>query len=65
MLMYRPFLLAQRPRFLDFDLYGILANFLYSGHNRLPAAHSHLQQWYQRMTRVQSKSFAREEELHP
>ena len=40
MLMYRPFLLAQRPRFVDFDLYGILANFLYSGHNRLPAAHT-------------------------
>ncbi len=65
MLIYRPFLLAQRPRFLDFDLYGILANFLYSGHNRLPAAHSHLRHWYQRMTRVQPKSFAREEELHP
>ena len=36
--MYRPFLLDQRPRFVDFDLYGILANFLYSGHYRLPAA---------------------------
>ncbi len=65
MLMYRPFLLDQRPRFLDFDLYGILGNFLYSGHYRLPAAHSHLRQWHRRMTRVQSKSFAREEELHP
>ena len=64
MLMYRPFLLDQRPRFLDFDLYGILGNFLYSGHYRLPAAHSHLRQWHRRMTRVQSKSFAREEELH-
>ena len=38
MLMYRPFLLDQRPRFVDFDLYGMLANFLYSGHYRLPAA---------------------------
>jgi glutathione S-transferase len=65
MLMYQPFLLEQRPRFLDFDLYGILGNFLYSGHYRLPAAHTHLRQWYHRMTRVQSKSFAREEELHP
>jgi glutathione S-transferase len=65
MLMYRPFLLDQRPRFVDFDLYGILANFLYSGHYRLPAAHSHLKLWHHRMTRVQSKSFAREEELHP
>jgi glutathione S-transferase len=65
MLMYQPFLLDQRPRFLDFDLYGILGNFLYSGHYRLPAAHTHLRQWYHRMTPVQSKSFAREEELHP
>ena len=64
MLMYKPFLLDQRPRFVDFDLYGMLANFLYSGHYRLPAAHTHLGQWHRRMTRVQFKSFAREEELH-
>ena len=64
MLMYRPFLVDERPRFVDFDLYGILANFLYSGHYRLPAAHSHLRQWHRRMTRVQSKAFAREKELH-
>jgi glutathione S-transferase len=65
MLMYRPFLLDQRPRFVDFDLYGILANFLYSGHYRLPAAHTHLKKWHRRMTRIQVKSFDREEELHP
>src|SRR5436190_5603612 len=29
MLMYRPFLLDARPRFVDFDLYGMLGNFLY------------------------------------
>ena len=40
--MYKPFLLDQRPRFVDFDLYGMLGNFLYSGHYRLPAAHAHL-----------------------
>ena len=62
--MYRPFLLDQRPRFVDFDLYGILANFLYSGRYRLPAAHSHLRQWYRRMTRVQAQSLPREKELH-
>ena len=39
MLSTRPFLLDQRPRFVDFDLYGMLANFLYSGHYELPAAH--------------------------
>jgi glutathione S-transferase len=65
MLMYRPFLLDQRPRFVDFDLYGMLANFLYSGHYRLPAAHTHLKQWHRRMTGAQFKSFAREKELHP
>ena len=64
MLRYRPFLLDQRPRFVDFDLYGMLANFLYSGRYRLPAAHSHLKKWYRRMTRAQFKTFAREKELH-
>lgn len=43
MLLTRPFLLDQRPRFVDFDLYGILGNFLYSGQYRLPAAHTRLQ----------------------
>jgi glutathione S-transferase len=65
MLMYTPFLLDQRPRFVDFDLYGMLGNFLYSGHYRLPKAHTHLAQWHRRMARVQFKSFAREKELHP
>jgi glutathione S-transferase len=65
MLMYKPFLLDQRPRFVDFDLYGMLANFLYSGHYRLPRAHGHLKQWYHRMTDLRCKSFAREKELHP
>lgn len=65
MLIYRPFLLGERARFVDFDLYGILANFLYSGHYRLPKAHSHLKTWYRRMTGIQIKSFAREKELHP
>ena len=65
MLLFKPFLLDQRPRFVDFDLFGMLANFLYSGHYRLPAAHKKLQQWYHRMAQVQSKSFIREKELHP
>jgi glutathione S-transferase len=65
MLMYKPYLLDQRPRFVDFDLYGMLGNFLYSGHYRLPAKHTHLKKWYSRMTQVKLKSFAREKELHP
>jgi glutathione S-transferase len=65
MLAYKPFLLDSRPRFVDFDLFGMLGNFLYSGHYRLPPRHTHLKDWYRRMTQVQFKSFAREEKLHP
>ena len=64
MLLYKPFLLDQRPRFVDFNLYGILANFLYSGHYRLPAPHTQLKEWYHRMSRIKLKSIAREKELH-
>jgi glutathione S-transferase len=49
MLMHRPFLLAERPLFVDFDLYGMLGNFLYSGHYQLPAPHNRLKDWYARM----------------
>ena len=52
------------PRFVDFDLYGMLGNFLYSGHYRLPAAHTCLGQWHRRVTRLHFKSCAREKELH-
>ncbi len=54
MLVGKPFLLGERPYFVDFDLYGMLANFLYSGHYRLPAAHSRLKEWYARMTPLKS-----------
>jgi len=52
MVMYQPFLLGNKPRFVDFDLYGMLANFLYSGHYRLPSAHTHLKRWHGRMSRL-------------
>jgi len=58
MLLHQPFLLGQRPRFVDFDLYGILGNFLYSGKYHLPAAHTRLRKWHTRMTRVQLLSLA-------
>jgi len=64
MLMFRPFLLDARPRFVDFDLYGILGNFLYSGHYELPQAHNRLLAWYARMSRVQLPAPPREEKLH-
>jgi glutathione S-transferase len=65
MLTFNRFLLDDRPRFVDFDLFGMLENFLYSGHYRLPAKHTRLVGWHRRMTQVQLKSFAREKELHP
>lgn len=49
MVMYRPFLLDDRPRFVDFDLFGMLANLQYSGKYRLPAAHTRLKAWHRRM----------------
>jgi glutathione S-transferase len=64
MLIYKPFLLDARPRFVDFDLYGMLGNFLYSGHYRLPAGHSRLRKWYERMTHVTVKSLSSEKKLH-
>ena len=65
MLMYKPYLLDSRPRFVDFDLYGMLENFLYSGHYRLPARHVHLKDWHRRMSGIKFKSLAREKELYP
>ncbi|HEY5481439.1 MAG TPA: glutathione S-transferase family protein [Verrucomicrobiae bacterium] len=64
MLLHQPFLLGQRPRFVDFDLYGILGNFLYSGQYRLPAAHTGLRKWHQRMTRMQGQSTACDKKGH-
>lgn len=63
MLGTRPFLLDDRPRFVDFDLFGMLGNFLYSDHYRLPAAHSELKRWFDRVASVKSASFPREK-LH-
>jgi glutathione S-transferase len=49
MVMHQRFLLGDKPLFVDFDLYGMLANFLFSGLYRLPAAHNHLRSWHRRM----------------
>jgi glutathione S-transferase len=64
MLLDKPYLLDERPRFVDFDLYGMLGNFLYSGHYRLPEKHSRLNDWHRRMSRVTIKTVLREKELH-
>ncbi|MCS7089531.1 MAG: glutathione S-transferase [Verrucomicrobiota bacterium] len=49
MLESREFLLDDRPRFVDFDLWGMLANYLYAGRNPWPARCRRLRDWYQRM----------------
>ena len=53
MLATREFLLDSRPRFVDFDLWGMLANFLYSGNYRLPGEHPRLSGWYDRMKTIE------------
>ncbi len=53
MLAAHPFLLDEQPRFVDFDLFGMLGNFLYSGHYRLPATLPRLRKWYETMGRIQ------------
>lgn len=53
MLGTRRFLLDDRPRFVDFDLWGMLANFLYSGHYRIPASRPRLRAWHRRMSLLQ------------
>ena len=56
MLLAHPFLLDHRPRFVDFDLYGMLGNFLYSGHYTLPKAHTRMRAWYRRMDHIKLDS---------
>jgi glutathione S-transferase len=63
MLAERPYLLQGRPHFVDFDLWGMLAGLLYSGHYRLPAAHGGLNEWYARMSNLK-KADLPSEKLH-
>ena len=48
-LAHRPFLLGDHPLFVDFDLYGMLENLLYSGHYQLPKSRPHIRQWHRRL----------------
>ncbi|HYE30063.1 MAG TPA: glutathione S-transferase N-terminal domain-containing protein [Methylomirabilota bacterium] len=63
MLHDRPFLLDQQPRFVDFDLFGMLGNFLFSGHYQLPSPHTRLAEWHGRMKKIKIPLLAREK-LH-
>ena len=49
MLAHSKFLLAERPLFTDFELFGILENFLFSGHYTLPKSQPNLRDWHRRM----------------
>lgn len=57
MLARRPFLLDARPRFVDFDLHGILSNLLFNGHHKLPRAHTRLAAWYERLSKARLSQF--------
>jgi len=37
---------------VDFDLFGMLENFLFSGHYQLPAAHPRIRVWHARMKKI-------------
>lgn len=50
MLACSPFLIADRPLFVDYDLYGILGNYLYCGKTKLPSL-KNLQHWHRAMSR--------------
>lgn len=56
MLQHHRFLLGDQPRFVDFDLFGMLGNFLYTGHYRLPKAHPQIKRWYRMMSDLQVES---------
>ncbi|MGA2854953.1 MAG: glutathione S-transferase N-terminal domain-containing protein [Verrucomicrobiota bacterium] len=57
MLTHLPFILDESPRFVDFDLFGMLENFLYSGHYQLPERHERIQQWHRRMKTARRADF--------
>ena len=57
MLLHQPFLMDERPRFVDFDLFGMLENFLYSGHYQLPARHKQIKKWHRRMTSAKHSDY--------
>ncbi len=55
MLAHSDYLLGDQPLFVDFNLMGLLENFLYSGHYELPKSQPHLRKWHRRMTTLRRK----------
>lgn len=62
MLLGKPFLLGETPRFVDFNLHGMLGNFLFSGNYKLPSAHTRLKKWHQRLATLKYKPVAPQSE---
>lgn len=60
MLRTHAFLLDDEPRFVDFDLCGMLDNFLYSGHYHLPDVHTRLKKWHRRLHQTRFEHTKRE-----
>ena len=56
MLMHNSFLLGEQPRFVDFDLFGMLENFLYSGHYELSTTLPQVRDWHCRMGKVKKRN---------
>jgi len=54
MLAGREFLIDDRPRFVDFDLFGMLGDLLYTGHYELPRAHAQIKRWQRRMKSIKN-----------
>lgn len=52
MLAHSEFLIDERPLFVDFDLFGMLENFLYSGHYSLPKSRPNVREWHRCMKTV-------------
>lgn len=49
MLSGSPFLISDRPLFVDYDLYGVIGNYLFSGKTTL-ASLAHLRRWHRAMS---------------
>lgn len=52
MLAHSKFLLSDRPLFVDFELFGMLENFLFSGHYTLPKSQPSLREWHRCMKTI-------------
>lgn len=48
-LSQQTFLIDDRPRFVDFDLFGVIGNYTFSGKNEIPPSLGHLKRWRSEM----------------